>query len=116
MQHNRLLGRANAAQQCDDVAFSLDDGTFEGGVAVPEGTRVSRQHKRRSEASSDISHWSFAAASAFADSKTLQLSTCPFKAEKSNGVRWLETGIQRCFSNATHEHDLGHVIQITHIS
>ena len=49
MQHNRLLGRANAAQQCDDVAFFHIDGTFEGGVAVPAEKRVSRRHKRRSE-------------------------------------------------------------------
>ena len=43
---NRLLLRANAAQQRHNVAFVLDDGAFEGGAAVPEGGRVGGMHEK----------------------------------------------------------------------
>ncbi len=53
--------------------------------------------------------------SAFKEINSFETSACPFSAETCNGVYWLQTWIQRCFANVSHEHDFGHAIHIMHI-
>jgi hypothetical protein len=74
---NRLFRGANAAQECDNVAFVLIHGIFEGGNAAAAGRRVSGEQEHERKASSIASHWSVAAASASAEISSLHTSTRP---------------------------------------
>jgi hypothetical protein len=74
---NRLFRGANAAQECNNVAFVLINGIFEGGNAAAAGRRVSGEQEHERKASSIASYRSLAAASASAEISSLHTSARP---------------------------------------